>query len=209
VNINPVLLKVPYISYEQMWSEADKVRELHWPSGNVPVEVEKILWGLKLRLVPVASLREVGDLDALLLVNLTAIIVDQGDYMDDRRQNRLRFSIAHEIGHSILHGDIYQEFAICSIEDWIDFVQNAPEAQYARLQFQANEFAGRLLVPVDRLKKELKGAAIEADKAGFTAWDQSGDAAREYIANPLSRIFGVSSQVIDKRIRREKLWPPA
>ncbi len=122
MNLDPVLLKVPYIRHEQIWGEADRIRRLHWPSGTVPVEVEEILWPLKLDLEPVASLKEDGDIDALLRGDLTAIIVDAGDYMEDRMQNRIRFSIAHELGHFILHEDIYREIAYCSVEDWINFM---------------------------------------------------------------------------------------
>jgi hypothetical protein len=200
---------VPYVPYERLWREADGIRGSHWPSGTVPVDVEKILWGVKLDLVPLPSLKEDGDVDALLLGNLTTIVIDKREYMDDRMQNRIRFSIAHELGHFILHADIFRGIAHSGIEEWIDFTQHAPEEQYERLEFQANEFAGRLLVPVDRLKTELESARTEANKAGFRAWDQSGGAAKECIATRLSRIFGVSSQVIERRFDREKLWPAA
>lgn len=173
------------------------------------MEVEEILRPLGLRLEPIPFLKEAGDVDALLRSDLKAIMVDQEEYMDDRMQNRVRFSLAHELGHFILHRDIYLGIAYSSVEEWIDFVQRIAEDQYSFVELHAYEFAGRLLVPVDRLKKELRGAATEADKAGFTAWDQSGDAAVEYMANSISRIFGVSSQVIEKRIIREKLWPIA
>ena len=63
-------------------------------------------------------------------------------------------------------------------------------------------------MPVDILKLTLEQAVKKAEQAGFMAWDASGDAAREYIANSLSSAFGVSSQVISKRILREGLWPP-
>ena len=135
-------------------------------------------------------------------------MVDYNEYMDDRKQNRIRFSIAHELGYSVLHRKIYQEMSYASIEAWIDFIQRLPEDQYSYIEQQAYEFAWRLLVPVDHLKMELKSAAVEAEKSGFIAWDQSDDAAREYIANSLSPIFGVSGQAIKKRITHEKLWPP-
>ena len=81
--------------------------------------------------------------------------------------------------------------------------------QYSWLEQHAYEFAGRLLVPPERLNAEFAGAVEKAKKAGFASWDSSGDAAREYIANSICRVFGVSGQVIERRIDREKLWPPA
>ena len=104
--IDPTSFKAPYIPQEMAWKEADRIRERYWPSGSLPVEIEEILWGLELRLIPLASLRECGDVDALLRMDLPAILVDQKEYMDDRMQNRIRFSIAHEVGRFILHADI-------------------------------------------------------------------------------------------------------
>lgn len=208
MRMDPASFRAPFISREQAWREADQIRDLYWPSGEVPVEVEKILWPLNLRLEPKPLLKESADVDALLLSDLTAIIVDQEEYMNDRMQNRIRFSIAHELGHFVLHKDIYREIAYASEEEWVEFVQTLPEDQYSFIEFHANEFAGRLLVPVERLWKELKGAIAEADKTSITAWDQFPYAGKEYVATRLSRVFGVSSDVIEKRFDREKLWPP-
>ena len=208
MSIAPGRFKAPFIPAEKAWAEADRVRRQHWPSGVVPVEVEELLWGLGLRLEPIQSLKQAGDVDALLRGDGKTIVVDADEYMDDRMQNRMRFSIAHELGHFVLHADIYRAVAHKSVEEWIDFVQRIPEDQYGFVEFQAYEFAGRLLVPPDRLKQELKTACQRATDKGFAKWDQSGDAAREYIADSLSRVFGVSGQVIEKRILREQLWPP-
>ncbi|OGV61645.1 MAG: hypothetical protein A3K19_15185 [Lentisphaerae bacterium RIFOXYB12_FULL_65_16] len=204
----PEQFKAPFIPREKAWAEADRIRALHWPTGGVPVEVEEMLWELGLRLEPLPSLQSAGDVVALLRGDLTTIIVDSSDYMDDRMVNRVRFSIAHELGHLILHADVYRGISHNSVDDWIDFVQRVPEDQWSYMEQHAYEFAGRLLVPRERLQAELQRVARGAETAGFTEWDLSGDAAREYVAGALSRTFGVSGQVIEKRITRESLWPP-
>lgn len=204
----PEHFKAPFIRREEAWAEAERVRGLHWPGGDVPVEVEEMLWKVGLKLEPIPSLQTAGDVVALLRGDLTTIIVDSADYMNDRMVTRVRFSIAHELGHFVLHAGLYQGIAHDSIDAWVDFVQRVPEAEWGFVEQQAYEFAGRLLVPKERLHAELQRLVGTAETAGFTAWDQSGDAALEYVATPLSRIFGVSSQVIEKRITREGLWPP-
>ncbi len=206
--INPARFRAPYIPAEKAWAEADRVRAEFWPSGEIPVEVEEILWAIGLRIEPIPSLREVGDVDALLRGDMASVIVDKDDYMDDRMMNRMRFSIAHELGHFILHADLYRDMAHESIDAWIDFMLRVPEDQWSFVELHAYEFAGRLLVPRERLRAEITAAAKQAEEAGFTKWDETGDAARGYMSNQISRIFGVSSQVIEKRIIREKLWPP-
>lgn len=209
MSFDPARFRAPYIPPERAWAEADRVRAKYWPSGDLPVEVEDILWAVGLRVEPIHSLREAGDVDALLRGDLITVVVDADEYMDDRMLNRIRFSMAHELGHFILHADLYRGMAHESIDAWIDFVQRVPEDQWGFVELQAYEFAGRLLVPSDRLRAEISAAAEKAEKAGFIKWDETGDAAREYMSNSIARLFGVSSQVIEKRIIREKLWPPA
>jgi hypothetical protein len=209
VIIDPAQFRAPFIRPDQAWAEADRVRTEFWPSGEVPVEVEEILWAVGLRVEPIKSLREAGDVDALLRGDLATVIVDADQYMNDRMLNRIRFSMAHELGHFILHADIYRGMGHDSIEAWIDFVQRVPEDQWSYVELHAYEFAGRLLVPSNRLRTEITAAAKLAENAGFIEWDETGDAAREYMSNSIARTFGVSSQVIEKRIIREKLWPLA
>jgi len=207
--IDPQKFKAPFIRQEEAWEKADHIRSAYWPSDKLPIDVEQILWKVNLRLDTVASLKTAGDVDALLMGDLNTIMVDSEEYMDDNMDNRMRFSIAHELGHFILHRDLYQNIHHNSVEEWIEFLQSIPEDQYNYLEQHAYEFAGRLLVPPERLKKELSIAVKKADKSGFMDWEKSGDAAREYIASSICRIFGVSSIVIEKRIIREqhKIFP--
>jgi hypothetical protein len=204
---DPRGFRAPFITRERAWQEADRVRREHWPSGAVPVDVERLLTSLGLRLEPIHGLKEQGDIDALLLGDLRTIIVDAEDYMDDRMENRIRFSIAHEIGHFILHAEIYRGLEFHSIDEWVAFIECLPEDQWDFIEQQAYEFAGRLLVPIERLSAEVDAALRIADLKGFQDWDASGDAAKEYLATRLCRIFGTSSQVVERRLRRENLPP--
>ena len=44
--------------------------------------------------------------------------------------------------------------------------------------------------------------------AGYTDWLAADEAALDYIATRIAPKFGVSVEVIAKRLRVEKLWPP-
>jgi len=209
MSLLPENFRAPFIPKETAWAAADRFREQHWPEGTIPVEVEELLWPAGLRLDYVQSLRQIGDVDALLSGDLTLIHVDTEQYMDERMKNRICFSIAHELGHFVLHADIYKNIHYTNVEEWLEFMERVPEDQYSFIEQHAHEFAGRLLVPLDFLRPRFAEAAQAAQKAGFTAWDTSGDVAREYIAKNIARDFGVSSQVLEKRILREGLWPPA
>jgi len=205
---DPKQFRPPVHKLEFIHHKADLVRAEHWPSGLVPVDVEKILWAYDLRVEPFPSLRSDFDVDALLRCDLKTIIVDQGEYMDDRMQNRLRFSLAHEFGHFILHGDLARKLSFKNVEEWVEFMHRVPEEPHKWFELQAHEFAGRLLVPLDLLTKEFNKWVSKAEKSGFRQWDKSGDAVKEHIADRIGRTFGVSRIVIEKRLIRERLWPP-
>ncbi len=144
----------------------------------------------------------------MLLGDLQTIVVDRDDYMDNRMQNRMRFNLAHELGHYVLHKDVFKEIQYTSVDDWINFMEQIPDDQYGWIEQQAYEFAGRLLVPRDQLEATYNAHIKKAESQGFSDWDTSGDVALEYVASAICRPFGVSSQVIEKRLVRESLWPP-
>ena len=73
----------------------------------------------------------------------------------------------------------------------------------------AYEFAGRLLVPPDALREAFQTAVQTAQAAGYSDWLAADEAALDYIATRIAPKFGVSVEVIAKRLRVEKLWPPA
>lgn len=194
---------------EDIRKEADMFRSKYWPPDTIPVDIFEILeFGLDIEIRTIVNLREAGDVDALILGDLKTIVLDQNDFLNDRSQNRLRFSIAHEIGHLVLHSDIFSKIEYSSIEEWITFFQAIPDDQYIWIEQHAYEFAGRLLVPRDKLIEKLNEAVSLAESVGFDAWDTSGESTREYIAHAISKFFGVSGQVIEKRLIKENLWPP-
>jgi len=150
------------------------------------------------------------DIDAYLKRDLSGIVVDYDCYMNDKFTNRMRFSFAHELGHFFLHKDIYMKFEIDSPEDWTNFVLNMPENEYKSFEWQANEFAGRLLVPYPDLENQIEkvgGILKENNLIPFLGIDP--DAVLSRISPMLCKPFGVSTEVIERRVKREGLWPPS
>ncbi len=208
--MDPREFKAPYITIEDIRKAVDDFRKRYWPRDAIPVDILEIVeFELGLEIRTIFNLREAGDVDALLLGDLKTIAVDQNDFLNDRAQNRLRFSIAHEIGHLILHRDTFSKIQYSSINEWIAFFQEIPEDEYTWIEQHAYEFAGRLLVPREKLIEKLNDAVALARSSGFDAWDASGDSTRQFVAHGIARHFEVSDQVIEKRLIRENLWPPA
>ena len=208
--MDPRRFRAPFIPRDEIWRQADAFRKTYWPTNRLPVDVFEIAeFELELDIRPVPSLRPDADVDALLLGDMSTLVVDAGDFSDDRMQNRLRFSFAHEIGHLVLHRDVFAGVIYESVEDWVQFFEALAEEQHSWLEYHAYEFAGRLLVPPRRLKRWLDTALKRTAGLALSSYDPSGQTTLEYISQHICREFGVSGQVIEKRLTREGLWPPA
>ena len=59
------------------------------------------------------------------------------------------------------------------------------------------------------MKERLTVSRLDMQAAGYSDWLAADEAALDYIATRIAPKFGVSSEVIAKRLRVEKLWPPA
>jgi len=199
-----------WVPKENIWQAVDKFTDQYWPEKKVPVNMELIVEDrLGLFIDPIHSLLDEYDVDAWLRVDLSGIVVDHDRYMGERFQNRLRFSLAHEVGHFILHKKIFDELPFSTPGEWKDFVLAMPGHEYRSFEWQANEFAGRLLVPCDNLADQIirtKDIIKENGLIEFLKNDP--DAVLERVSPLLCKPFGVSEEVVGIRAKRENLWPP-
>ena len=201
--------RCPFRSKQDLWSEADKFREKFWSGKNLPVDMELIIeMELGLTIEPITDLQRELDVDAFLKRDFSGIVVDLECFMDERFRNRFRFSLAHEIGHLILHRNLFDGYPINSIEEWKYFITGIPEEQYKYIEYQANEFAGRLLIPRNVLVEEIGkclGLIEDPQLIDYLRKDPASVLSR--ISPRISRIFGVSDEVIQRRAEREEIWP--
>lgn len=127
---DPREFNAPFIPIEEIRRTADEFRTRYWPQNSIPIDIFAILeFELDLEIRPILNLKEAGDVDALLLGDFRTIVVDQRDFLDERAQNRLRFSIAHEIGHLTLHSELFSKIQHSSIQEWIGFFQQIPDRE--------------------------------------------------------------------------------
>lgn len=181
-------IKIPFINREKIKRKADLFREKFW-DDSVPVDIEKIIdIKLEIDIIPLPNLG-----DAFISSDWKSIYVDRNKYLNGI-QNRLRFSLAHEIGHFILHKDIYNSFKITSLEKFYQFIDKIPGEQYGFLETQANIFANFLLVPRNKLIIEKKKKLKDLEKA-VSNIDK--ELLHSYLAEPISKTFGVSSKVVE------------
>jgi Zn-dependent peptidase ImmA (M78 family) len=125
--------------------------------------------------------------------------------MDERREKRLRFTYAHEVGHLILHENEIKQCDFRTPEMWIHFHEDFLAEDLNWFEQQAREFGGRLLVPRQELISEIlnyRDKIIE-----FKSQTDSEEDLIEALSGLVCDKFGVSNQVIQRRIRSEKIWP--
>ena len=109
---------------------ADEFRIKYW-KRIIPVDIELILENkLGLFILPVESLRQTCNTDAMLLSNMREIVYDPTS-----PPFRLRYTIAHEIGHFVLHKNVIVKFRPQSYEDWLRVIEEIPETIWGRAEY--------------------------------------------------------------------------
>lgn len=112
---------IPFISDEGLRAKADEIRNNYW-NNTLPVDIELVCErDLGLDLIPIQSLKLITSSDAILLSNLKEIVYD-----DSVPEVRIRFTIAHEVGHLILHKEIIEKIQCKSFDEWTEKINNLP-----------------------------------------------------------------------------------
>jgi IrrE N-terminal-like domain len=192
---------------EDVWLEVEEFRKEHFgdDAQEVPVDVFTLCEiALRLDIIPFDDLSSKFGIDAGIMPDFTGIYVDAAAYKlwelgPVWRQNRLRFSVAHELGHFVLHKEIALKLNFTTLED---FRVWAIKDKYA-IEQCANEFAGRLLVPIERLTLYYDRFGERCKRPG---WNLD-NATRRSFAGYAAPKFGVNPDVIEVRLDREGLWP--
>jgi hypothetical protein len=190
---------IPYLAHSQIVDLANEFLAEHH-SGEIPIPIEDIVEvGLNIRIDLRDGLRERFGVDAFLSRRLDRIIVDR-EVFNHRR--RYRFTLAHEIGHLILHKSVYQNALVNNVDDWIGISKYLSEPSNGWAEWQAYNFAGLVLVPTRHLLREAqdlitrKVAPHHFIKPDLPFWDR--------MATILADKFDVSSAVIKKRFDTDK-----
>jgi Zn-dependent peptidase ImmA (M78 family) len=200
-----IFVMPPHLKWDFIREQAELFRKKYVNSADqLPVPMEKIVEiDLRLQIIPIIGLQNKIDIDAFLTNDLKSICLDYELFIDPRRSSRLRFTLAHEVGHLILHKNEIQQCNFRTPEDWIHFREDFLEEDLNWFESQANEFAGRLLVPKEALKVQIENQRPKIDE--FKKYCSEKFELSEAVARIICDKFGVSWQVIQKRIEKEKI----
>lgn len=183
--------QVPYLSKIAIVRTTEEVLNEYW-DGNLPVNIEQICDGIGINILPIPSLSKNFYIDAFISADFKTIFVDEDEYT--KESHRYRFSVAHELGHLVLHKKYYPR-EIKNLNEWVSISKSVTN-DYA--EFQANYFAGNLLVPDVELAKQLNDAFDGSFARNY--WDASSSELGK-ILNSIRQKFKVSDIVIARRIR--------
>ena len=202
-----IFLEAPHLRWPEIREKAEAFRVRYVsPVDMVPVpimDIVELTFGIE-PILKAGLMREI-DIDGFLTRDLKNIVIDEDLYKDERRFNRLRFTYAHEIGHLILHETEIRQCDFRTQEDWIYFHQDFSKDGLNWFENQAREFGGRLLVPRQELISEISSHHDKITEYKLVTDNE--EALIEAISGIVCNKFAVSSQVIQKRIRAEKIWP--
>lgn len=100
--------------------------------------------------------------------------------------NRKRFTIAHEIGHFVLHSDDIGNDVHVDKKFLALARGPTPPHGFDQKEVEANSFAAELLVPRDFLRERLQGTIIDIED--------------EFLIRDLAKSFQVSQQMMSFRV---------
>ena len=204
--------KCKWLNKEDIRAEAEQARSKYWPEYTFPIESEIVIQGkLGIDIVFLKGLFHGALSNAFLSFDRTKIYIDKYAYNCGRLDEKINFDLAHEIGHYLLHEEVYDylQKKIKSFDDYFDFTKTAPDKEIWNYEFQANEFAGRFLVPITELSREIGIRCEEAMANGqIDKYAQNPDLFLTLISPDIADFFGVTFTNIEERVKREAIWPP-
>lgn len=199
--MSSALPSVPHLSYEQLRAHAGEFLKRYHPSGKIPVPIEQIVeFQLKLDIIPLPGLREAYEIDGFTSGDLTAISVDQFVY--EHRFRRYRFTLAHEVGHVILHAKLFKEHSFQTVDGWKRFIKTFPDLDLSRLEWQAHSFSGLVLAPKEALEQTVR-EKLRLVKASKLRHEE--DFAKDLAIEMTATHFDVSKEVIERRFGYDEI----
>lgn len=197
-----------WLSPDYIREKAEEFRREHIFNSSIPVEIEHVIQStMGIDIIPEKNLQIESSIDGYISRDFKYIYIDEDLYMDPSRYRRARFTIAHEIGHLILNRSCIELLRFNSVEEWKSFRLSLDPSIIGGIEWQAYEFAGRLLVPVDALIAAYRSTRSDIFKQ-FTSWDApkiSEDQIFLMASPKIAPKFDVSEDVIERRLIKESI----
>ena len=147
-------------------AEANKLSQLlrlvHSGEHRFPVDVKAVALEVSAQRFPTEPIRAIEDLDIGDFEGVLARHPD-GRYWKigyssvGRSPERIRFTLAHELGHYLVHRQLQMRFECTDLDmhDW--------DAKGRQMEVEADVFASYLLMPLDDFRAQIAGQQISIE----------------------------------------------
>jgi len=114
---------VPYLNYEDVREHARIFLEKYHPLLQLPIPIEWIIESdLGLHIHPFPNLYRIFGQSGFLGRERKVIYIDEYQY--DNFVEKYRFSLAHEVGHFVMHESLYEGLSFNSEQEYIEWLHS-------------------------------------------------------------------------------------
>lgn len=194
-------LKIPFLTYADIGQKVDTFLNEYHPSNDIPIPIEEIIeLKIGLNIFPFPRLYKDHALNGFLSRDLTTIIVDEYQY--DQLNEKYRFTLAHELGHYILHKSFYENLPEFETSDeYVQWRMSIPQDEMTWFETHSDWFAEQFLVPTNLLLEICK-QVVKKHSDLFSSLGTIPEDIWSYISNEVATHFEVNSPVVEIRIKR-------
>src|SRR5260370_35342538 len=108
--------QVPRRTFTDLARVAEELQASHHPAGELPIPIEEIIeFDCAIDIVPIPGLMSDLDIDAFMTADLKEIRVDQ--YIQQKALTRYRASLAHEVSHSLIHRQSFEQRRFVTVRE--------------------------------------------------------------------------------------------
>jgi len=205
--MDPRKVIAEWIEPDDIRSYADNFRQRCLQTDEIPVDIELIIERyLKIQYVFLDDLEKDCNMVGFISRDFKYIYIDKDLFKDTRYLYRVRFTLAHEAGHYELHRGIFSQLEIKNFGEWKKFRKAINNLVQSKFEWQASEFAGRLLVPKMRLVDAVKNRRTQIAKLQESMGTTNAQFLAALIAQLINDKFQVSTESMIIRIIRENIF---
>ena len=188
-----------FLPPEEIEAKVQEFLQEHHSDNTLPIPIEEIIdLKMGIHIVPTPDMMAISGVDAVTSHDLKQINIDNEQF--EKKPNRARFTLAHEVGHIVLHKDFIDAQNFKEEAEWRTFVLN--DLHRDPMEVQANIFAAYLLMPSDHLEREFAQAKIElSTNPAFKGNPMPADKIlAPYLAKSMAQKFEVSEETMTYRL---------
>lgn len=178
-----------YYTHPEIEEIAKGIRAKYGIGEKYPFDVELLADKMGILLTPIPYLRNlINSLDGFTTNSLDEIIFDANS-----PERRIRFTIAHEIGHIVLHAKIIETYFPSSLNNWKNDIYKIPSDLWGRIEKEANSFASHLLITKKGVEEcIIKQKVTISASTSLKELNISDEDIIEYLAPLIANDFDVS-----------------